>query len=107
MIEEIKKYTNEEGKGVTTYTSLEGVEPHKIRYEGTVGIRTPMGVQPIHFPFPDEYTLEKCFEDFETVADVEVKKIMEEAEKQHKEENLIVTPDQVKEQGGIVQFPGT
>ena len=98
MIEEVKKYTNEQGKGVTAYipmtsNSEETKNPH---YDGTVGIRTPMGIQPVQFPFPENFTLEQCFEKFEEIADIEVKKIMVEAEKRHNEENLIVTPGQMK-----------
>jgi len=109
MIEEVKKYTDEEGKGVTEYIPLstgEGVAT-KERYEGTVGIKTPMGIQPLSFPFPEGYSLEKCFEHFEDIADVEIKKIMEEAEAKQKEENLIITPGQAAKGGGIVQFPGS
>jgi hypothetical protein len=113
MIEEVKKYTNEEGKGVTAYIPLskydsegEPMQNTKTRYDGTVGIKTPMGIQPIHFPFPDDFTLEQCFEKFEEIADVEIQKIMQEAKKQQEEENLIVTPDQMKG-GQTIDFPGS
>jgi hypothetical protein len=106
MIEEVKKYTNEKGMSVTAYIPLseETDVLMNTRYDGTVGIRTPMGVQPIQFPFPKDFTLEQCFEKFEEVADVEIKKIMEEAEAKQKEDNLIVTPGQAKQP---LQFPGS
>jgi len=111
MIEEVKKFTNEEGKGVTAYIPLakydketEPMQNTKTRYEGTVGIRSPMGIQPLPFPFPEGYTLEKCFEDFEGVADVEIKKIMDEMEAKQKEENLIVTPGQANSGGITIPF---
>jgi len=91
MIYETKAYIDDDGKSITAYIPTEETD-EKQRHEGTVGVRTPMGVQPLHFPFPDELTLEECFEKFEEVADVEVKKIMEEYEKKQQEENLIITP---------------
>jgi len=107
MIEEVKKYTNEKGMGVTEYTPVSNSDVYiKPRYDGTVGIRTPMGVQPIQFPFPEDFTLEQCFEKFEEIADVEVQKIMKEAEEKQKEENLIVTPNGTPA-GKTIEFPGT
>jgi hypothetical protein len=102
MIEEVKKYTDEQGKSVTAYVPMSLTEDSNkdtkslTHYDGTVGIRTPVGVQPIQFPFPENFSLEQCFEKFEEIANVEVEKIMTEAKKKHDEENLIVTPDQVK-----------
>ena len=116
MINEVKKYTNDEGMSVQAYiptlteeaSERTEMSPELIAYEGTVGIKTPMGVQPIHFPFPDDYTLEQCFEKFEEVADIEIKKIMEEAEQKQKDENLILTPGQGRGQGSggnVIQMP--
>jgi len=113
MISEIKKFTDKEGRGVTMYVPVSGTEKDeqselaepKPYFEGTVGIPTQMGVQALNFPFPEDYTLEKCFENFDKVAQEEVPKIIHEAQKKHQEENLIVTPGQAAQQGGTIQFP--
>ena len=102
MIEEVKKYTNEKGMGVSAYIPV--LDKDKMytedeipptRYDGTVGIRTPMGVQPIQFPFPEDFTLEQCFEKFEEIADVEVQKIMKEAEEKQKEDASVSCLDTI------------
>jgi len=104
MIKEVKKYTDDDGKSVTAYIPI-SVAPTEdmIAYEGQVGIQTPMGIAPIRFPFPEDYTLEKCFEKFEDIANIEVDRIMKEAEEKAKNENLIVTPGQAMKQN--IQFP--
>jgi len=99
MIQEVKRYTDDVGRNVMAYVPMVSSEEHpKVRYEGTVGIRTPMGVMPIHFDFPEDYTLPQCFQDFEKVADVEIQKVKQEAEDQ----NLIVTPGQTE--GKVIPF---
>ena len=119
MIKEVKKYTDDKGRSVTAYIPLnmdgDAVCKEKfIAYEGQVGIPTPMGVHPVRFPFPEDYTLEKCYEEFEGIAMVEVEKVIEEAEKRQKEaeekakdENLILTPGQAAQegQGQSIPFP--
>jgi hypothetical protein len=122
MIKEVKKYTDDEGRSVTAYIPLEttGMKDFEIAelvaYEGQVGIQTPMGVAPIRFPFPENYTLEQCYENFEDIATVEVDKVMEEAkekaeeaEKLAQDKNLIITPgqmnQQINQQGQTLQFP--
>lgn len=114
MIEEVKNYLDsEDNKAVTAYTFA--IDPDKEykdeefptpRFEGTVGIPTPYGVKPLRFQFPEGYTLHKCFEDFDKVAEEEVPKIIEAAQEQQKEDNLIVTPRQASQQGGAIPFPG-
>ena len=116
MIKEVKKYTDDEGKSVTAYIPMEAYKMDATRdeliaYEGQVGIQTPMGIAPIRFPFPDDYTLEKCFENFENIATVEVDKVMKEAEKKAKEaeqkakdDNLILIPGQAPQQESL-PFP--
>lgn len=102
MIKEVKKYTDDEGRSVTAYIPLSDIVD-KIDYEGQVGIQTPMGIAPIRFPFPENYTLEQCYENFEKIATEEVNRVVKEAEKKAKEveeqtknENLILTPEQIK-----------
>ena len=93
MIQEIKRYTDSQGRSVKGYypMKLDNGIPINPHYEGTVGIQSPRGVIPIDFPFPKEYSLEQCFEKFEETANVEVNKIIEE----EKEKSRIVTPGHV------------
>ena len=116
MIREVKKYTDDDGKSVTAYVpkKIQGDSEEHLRgskaedltmYEGQVGIQTPMGIAPVRFNFPDDYTLERCFEEFEDIANVEVEKQIKEAEDKARNENLIVTPGQVNQSGGTIPFP--
>jgi len=112
MIREVKKYTDDNGASVTAYIPILNEEESKIvtntplsAYEGQVGIPTPMGVAPIKFPFPEDFTLEQCFERFMEIAEIEVEKIMKEAEEKAKNDNLIITPGQAAKQGNLIQFP--
>jgi hypothetical protein len=95
MIYKTDRYVDEDGRGVTEYIPQEEPSTETIHYEGTVGLQTPMGPQPISFKFPSEFTLADCFEKFDEVAKVEVKRIIAEAQKRQQEQNLIVTPDQI------------
>jgi len=100
MIKEVRKFTDDDGRTVKAYYPYisKGGEIFDIHmvdseskpyYEGTVGIRTPDGrIAPIDFPFPDDYTLEQCFENFEDIANKEIKKIMDKQE----DKNRIITP---------------
>lgn len=118
MIREVKKYIDEkDGKTITQYTPIyfstrnsdEGKacinNDERVVFEGQVGIQTPMGIAPIRFEFPEDYSLEKCFEKFEEIAGEEVERTIKEAEEKAKEDNLIVTPDQMKQAGGTIPFP--
>ena len=102
MIKEVKEYTDDDGKIVKAYcplpqhNNLGGDIPTTVLYGGTVGINTPMGMMPIHFDFPKGYDLKKCFEEFETIADIEVKRQIKEAQEKEKDDNLIVIPGQGK-----------
>ena len=103
MIQEVKKYTDEDGRTVSAYIPRDTLADLciKSRYEGVVGIQTPAGIHPIHFNFPEEYTLEECFEKFEATADEEIKKMKEKAE----DENRIITPNSPNPSQKPIQFP--
>ena len=102
MIKEVKKYTDDEERSVTALIpktdSDETMDWHAIEktieYKGQVGIKTPMGIMPVHFDFPEEYTLQDCFDNFDEVGNKEVNRIIKEAEEKAKEDNLIITPGQ-------------
>ena len=53
------------------------------------------------FEFPEGYTLEKCFADFDIIAEKEVEVKMQEAQ----EKNRIVTPAQVKSEDNPILMP--
>lgn len=92
MIREIKEYVDDEGKKVTAFEPLpHSVPDGDVQYRGSVGIMTPRGILPIEFPFPEGYTLDQCFKEFEKEAEAAVEQIQKEAQ----EKNLIVTPDQM------------
>lgn len=110
MIKKEENYSDEDGKTVTAYVPvlqdpLADNSVEDIDYEGTVGVRTPMGIQPIRFPFPKGYSLEDCFGKFEEVAETELNRMRKEAEEKQKEDNLIITPGQAAQQGTTIQFP--
>ena len=115
MIKEVKKYTDDDGRSVTAYIPIDNptkIMPFKvdcsedlIAYEGQVGIPTPMGVASVRFPFPENFTLEQCFEKFMEIAEIEVERIMKEAEEKAKDDNLIITPGQAAQQGNSIPFP--
>ena len=109
MIKEVKKYTDDDGRTVTAYIPFDEKSKHIVAYEGQVGIQTPMGVAPVRFPFPPSFTLKDCFDNFEETANTEVDRIIKEAEEKTKEDNLIMTPQQVQQasmgNGQTIQFP--
>jgi hypothetical protein len=116
MIHKINRYEDEDGRSVCEYvpetsvntqdSTLTDTDYTCTHYEGTVGIPTPMGAQPINFKFPFGFTLAECFSKFDEVAKVEVKKLIEQAQKRQQEQNLIVTPNQInnKTNGSHLQF---
>lgn len=99
MIYEIKNYENEEGKNVIEKTMVSKsdvlVPP---TYTGVAGIPTPMGVKPFRFDFPQGYTLEQCFLEFEDMANAKFDEMREKAQ----EANRIITPSAVPNKGIIV-----
>ena len=101
MIYEIKTYVNEEGQQVVEKSPMNTSADVFIKpeYIGTATVETNMGMIPTQFMFPADYTLEKCFEDFKKIADEEIGKQIKAAQEAAREDNLIVTPDQLRNQG--------
>lgn len=96
MIYKIETFVDDEGKQVVVKTprpTLEDFAP-KPEFIGTASIETNMGAIPTHFVFPEDYSLEKCFESFEKIAEQEIEKQIEAA----KDQNRIITPDQARNQ---------
>lgn len=96
MIYQIKTYVDDEGRQVIEKTPTQHQTDVLVKseYIGTATVETNVGVIPTQFLFPEDYTLEKCFEEFEKVADVEINKQIEAA----KDQSRIITPDQMRKQ---------
>ena len=96
MIYKIETYVDDEDKQVIAKSPQQtGTDLLlKTEYIGTATINTNVGTMPVQFSFPDDYTLEACFENFEQIADEEITKMIEEA----KDQNRIITPDQLRNQ---------
>lgn len=79
MIYEIKRYTDDDGRQINEKSSLlSSANPlQTIEHSGTIGIRTPNGVMPISFEFPDELSLEECFEKFDQYAQEMIKQMQD------------------------------
>jgi hypothetical protein len=98
MIRKIQEYVDDDGKKVIEFTPIEDnsdidIKP-KNQYRGAIGIQTPHGILPFQFPFPENYDLKMCYDNFEKDA----QEALDNMQKQAKEENLIVTPGQAHEQ---------
>lgn len=93
MIYLIKEYTNDDGKQVTEKYPTEGEVSADTTLEryGTIYIAHPQAGQiPFQFKFPEDFTLEKCFETFEEEAEKAITVAQKEAQEEMR--NQIVTP---------------
>jgi len=102
IIREIRTFADENGSRVTAFYKIDpetmDTDFGNVGFGGTTMIMTSKGPMHFDFEFPDEYTLKKCFEDFQVVAE----KSMEEKMKEIQEKQRIVTPNQVKNSGNII-----
>jgi len=79
MIYKINKYRDDEGKVIEECYQLNNdQEVNKPQYIGVCQAGTPIGVLQIRVNFPEEYSLEKCFEKFEEEAEKELEKMAKE-----------------------------
>ena len=80
MIYEAKRYENEKGMVVVERKPIpDGGTILPSKYSGTVGIRTPGGMMPYSFEFPEGTDLVSAFEHFEEEATKAVEKLQEES----------------------------
>jgi len=103
MIYEIKQFVDDDGKQLVGKFPVGEGEPQFI---GMFIIPTPYGGDPQNFEFPEGYTLEQCFEDFQKFAEEEYDRLRDEAqqeaiEKLKEQQSTIVTPND-KRKGGII-----
>ncbi len=96
MIYKINNYSDEEGRNIlekVPFLSLENknrlasddtfiVENANSIKEGIFNVQTPMGAMQINFEFPNDLTLEKCFEKFDELAQQKIQDIEKEMQKQ-------------------------
>lgn len=102
VIREVHQYTDDEGiRDVTAFVPIDKDSKEETIYHGAAPVMTSQGR--VKFPFDLSIcsTLEECFERFEELA----KKAIAEAQKEQEKENLIVTPNQARNQGQTIPFP--
>jgi len=93
-IKEVKMFINEEDHKVTAFfpinsKTLEIDQEGDILFNGEIILMSQRGPMSFAFEFPGGYNLEKCFEEFETIAKQELDLKM--AEQQ--EAQRIITPN--------------
>lgn len=88
-ISEVKTYMDEEGRMVAGHYPINGSDPSFL---GSFMVQTNMGPIRMNIEFPEDSTLQECFDSFDELA----KKTLEDAQNEVKDRNRIVTPDQFK-----------
>ena len=101
-MKEIRSYIDEAGRKVTAFLEVDPetleVSTSKPIYKGSFHVETNMGPMPLGFNFPEEYTMTKCFEEFDTLA----QKAIDDKNKEIAEKNIIAAP----ENKGNIIIPG-
>lgn len=101
MIRETRTYMDEEGREIHGFYEFDketlAIKKENVIFKGLFPVMTNMGPLQMACDFPEGYTLEKCFEDFDNIA----RKTVEEKKKEMQEKSRIITPDQAKK-GGLV-----
>jgi len=95
---EVKNYVDDIGKNVIELKPFEDGEESK--FMGKVLIQTPMGNMPIDIEFPEGYTLDKCFDEYDDFA----KKRIEELKQEHEDQNRIIKPGDMKSPSNTIPF---
>ena len=103
---EAKIFGNEEGKKVMGFLPVDPVtfeiDPKgDIAFNGEIVVGSNMGPRNLVFEFPEGYTLEKCFEDFDEIAQKEIEARNQEAQ----EKSRIIIPSQMKGNNGPILTP--
>lgn len=92
-MKEIRTYIDNMGRKVSALLDVNSetlnVSPKSAIFKGSFQVETNLGVMPMGFNFPEKYTLKKCFEDFDTLA----QKAIEDKQKEMLEKNIIATPN--------------
>ena len=90
---ELRSFSDDEGRTVTGKYPLGGFNPCFV---GTFAVPTNVGLVRLNIEFPENMTLQECFEKFDEYAE----KTVREAQSEAMDRNRIITPDQLKRSGG-------
>lgn len=90
---EIKNFTDSEGRTVMGSYPVSPIEDfNSPSFIGAFMVSTNMGPVRLQIEFPEGFTIQECFEQFDNFAQQTLKNAQEEAN----ERNRIVTPDQMR-----------
>jgi hypothetical protein len=95
MFFKTEQFLDNEGRTIYKQTSL-GEDP-QIYFYGSFPAETAQGVMPFSFQFPEDYSLEKCTEEFDTIAEEKIN--------EHNEQNKIVTPEKMSNPDNVITMP--
>ena len=93
---ELRNFSDDSGRTVIGKYPLHSID--NITFMGSFMVGTNMGPVRLNMEFPEGYSIDECFEQFDAIAQETVQKAQEEAQ----EHSRIVTPDQLKRSGIIV-----
>lgn len=96
---EIKNFTDNEGRTVMGAYPVDNSE--KPSFMGAFMVSTNVGPVRLQIEFPEGFTVQECFEQFDNFAQQTVQKAQEEAS----ERNRIVTPDQMRGKNPNIIIP--
>ncbi len=68
-IAEVKTFIDLEGRQIKQFSPIDG---SAVINKGLATINTSQGPQPFEFNYPDGYSIEKCFEDFDKEANAQL-----------------------------------
>jgi hypothetical protein len=86
-IYELKNYADEEGRMVLSRHPINN--PDDVSYVGSFMVNSPMGPMRLSIDYPLDYSLTKCFEEFDDKA----KEVLAELEEEARNQELIATPN--------------
>jgi len=69
------------------------------KFIGAIQLPTKNGLMPFNFPFPDNFTFDQCFEQYEETAVAFLEEL------HNKEKNRIITPDELAPQNSKQPLP--
>ena len=99
MIYKVEQYVDDENRQMVKKIPQGGGKPTSMGLF-TITVPTQFGEQDaqVQFEFPEDYSLGKCFEEFDVLAEKEYDRLMAEM-KAESEASKIITPDN---RGGII-----
>jgi hypothetical protein len=101
MYYEIKKFVDNEGNQISEHTPMIEGESELPKFMGVGYINTPQGPMPVRVDFPEDYTLERCFEEYQEFEQGAVDAVYEKMMAKMNEPQLFVP----QQQGGDIIVP--